>query len=145
MNYLTRRARARLAAAVALGLATATALLATTASAAPPAFDPVQIAKRHVQEHRASLGLTAGDLADWVVSDSYTTRHNGLTHVYLQQRLNGIEVLNGLINVNVNRAGRVVGPVGNGFVSRLAQVVNAGAPAVTANEAVRRAATNLGL
>jgi hypothetical protein len=145
MIDLTRRARAGFAAASAVMLLAATGVLAATASAAPPDPDAVEIAKGHVQQHRASLGLTSGDLADWVVSDRYATRHNGLTHVYLQQRLDGIEVVNGLINVNVSRSGQVVGPVGNRFVSQLAQSVNARTPSLTASEAAGRAANHLGL
>ena len=52
---------------------------------------PEEIAVGYVDAHKGELGLTSGDLADLVVSDQYRTKHNGVTHVYLQQRLGGVE------------------------------------------------------
>jgi hypothetical protein len=51
------------------------------------------------QEH-ARLGLKRSDLTDMIVTDQYTSAHNGVTHIYLRQRLRGIEVAGGNINVN---------------------------------------------
>ena len=76
--------------------------------------DPQAAAERHVRENLGTLGLVEGDIAEWVVSDRYTTKHNGVTHVYYQQRLDGIEVFGGVLNVNVTRAGGVAS-VGNRF------------------------------
>lgn len=104
----------------------------------PSDDDPVTIAKRYVEENLAALGLTSQDIADWVVSDSYTTAHNGVTHVYLAQRLEGIPVFAGIFNVNVSADGRVIAP-GNRFVSDLAGSVNTTSPTLTASEAVQAA------
>lgn len=102
------------------------------------------IAENHVRQHLGQLGLAASDIEDWTVSDIYQTKHNGVTHVYFQQRLSGIRVLNGILNVNVSRDGRAFG-VGNRFVSNLSSVANASAPQISAEQAVSAAATNLGL
>src|SRR5436309_1276729 len=83
---------------LAIALLPMTLLAASAAAAAPPGryltgpsnADPLEIAGKYLSENRASLGLEAGDVADWVVSDRYTTPHNGVTHVYLRQRLGGI-------------------------------------------------------
>ncbi len=129
------------------GAVAALAVAAIAAALPPPAaaaVDPVEVAKRHVRDHRAALGLRPGDIADFVVSDAYRTADNRLTHVWLRQRLEGIDVVNGLMNVNVAASGRVVG-VGNRFVRRLAESANARTPSIGRAEAVRRAGARLGL
>ena len=42
------------------------------------------------------------ELSDYVLrEDSYTDDNTGVTHVYFRQRINGLEVSDGHINVNV--------------------------------------------
>jgi extracellular elastinolytic metalloproteinase len=111
---------------------------------APQAGDPLAIALDYIRRNKQTLGLSDDDLADLLVQDRYVSQHNGLTHLYLRQRLNGIEVFNGDLNINVDRQGRVVN-LGNGFVSNLKQTLNTQAASLSADEAVRRAAQQLGL
>ena len=58
---------------------------------------PDQIALTFVQQQ---LGLAAADV---VVKSIVPTRATGVTSVYLRQKVNGIEVNNANINVNVNK------------------------------------------
>lgn len=46
--------------------------------------------------------------SDYIVKNAYTSKHNGVTHVYLRQRVDGLEVINGDINVNVDKDGNVI-------------------------------------
>ncbi|KAF9418115.1 Fungalysin/Thermolysin Extracellular metalloproteinase 5 [Podila epigama] len=46
--------------------------------------------------------------SDYVVKNSYTSKSNGVTHVYLRQIVDGLEVVNGDINVNIDRDGNVI-------------------------------------
>ncbi|KAG0263979.1 Fungalysin/Thermolysin Extracellular metalloproteinase 5 [Mortierella polycephala] len=46
--------------------------------------------------------------SDYVVKNAYTSKHNGVTHVYLRQRIDGLEVINGDININVDKQGNVI-------------------------------------
>lgn len=108
------------------------------------ATDPVTAARAHLDANRATFGLTAADLTGMTVSDSYATRHNGLRHVYWQQRHAGIPVWNGIANVNLRADGSLV-YLGSRFVPNLAGSANATAPLITASDAVRRAADHLGL
>nr|MDQ3804483.1 hypothetical protein [Acidobacteriota bacterium] len=96
------------------------------ASALPP-DSAVALAEQHVRANLASLGLTDADISEWRVSDRYVTKHNGVTHVYFTQRLGGVEVFGGVLNVNVARDGRVVS-VGNRFVPRLSERANTRTP-----------------
>lgn len=108
------------------------------------AVDALAVAQQHVQQNLGRLGLTPSDIAGWRVTDNYLSKHNGLTHVYLQQRLDGIRVWNALINVNVQSDGAVLSS-GNRFVPSLAQRVNTRQPLRTPQEAVQSAARYLSL
>ncbi|RKP10110.1 Fungalysin metallopeptidase-domain-containing protein, partial [Thamnocephalis sphaerospora] len=50
-------------------------------------------------------GLTDEDVR---VKSAYTSQHNGVSHIYLRQIVNGLEVLNADINVNVDRHGQII-------------------------------------
>ncbi|KAI8065377.1 Fungalysin metallopeptidase-domain-containing protein [Gilbertella persicaria] len=52
--------------------------------------------------------------SEFVVTSAYKSDLNGVTHVYLRQIVNGLEVLNGDININIDRFGQVIS-YGNSF------------------------------
>ena len=62
---------------------------------------PVDIALRHLEQNLDQLNLTDADIANFYVSDLYTSKHNGVTHVYLIQQHNDIILRNAIINVNI--------------------------------------------
>ncbi|KAG0216413.1 Fungalysin/Thermolysin Extracellular metalloproteinase 5 [Mortierella sp. GBA30] len=64
------------------------------------AVSPQKVATDFVEKH-----LTT---SDYIVKNAYTSKHNGVTHVYLRQRIDGLEVVNGDINVNVDKYGKVI-------------------------------------
>ncbi len=105
---------------------------------------PLEIALAYIQDHKGDLNLTAADLSDYAVTDQYTSKHNGVTHIYLRQRYQGIEVSSANININVARNGSIIN-LGNAFVPDLAKAVNRTAPLTTRTEAVQAAASSLGL
>ncbi|KAI8817568.1 Fungalysin metallopeptidase-domain-containing protein [Fimicolochytrium jonesii] len=51
---------------------------------------------------------TGVPLADIRISSEHTSDHNGVTHVYLQQYADGLEIVNGVGNVNLDRSGQVI-------------------------------------
>ncbi|RIK36186.1 MAG: hypothetical protein DCC55_28085 [Chloroflexi bacterium] len=110
----------------------------------PSPDDPLEIALRYLHTHRFELGLTEDDLSDIVVKDRYVSAHNGVTHLYLRQRLNGIELFNGDININITWDGRVIN-LGNRFLGNLRARVETTAPALPAAAAVQSVAGQLGL
>ncbi len=124
-----------------LRLAGACCLMLLLASSAQA--QNVASAIQYVQNNASALGLTAADVADMEVVSAYTSQHNGVSHVYLRQRHQGIPVYNGILNVNVLPGGAVAG-VGNRFVPDLAARARgvAGLSAVGAAEA---AAQRVGL
>ena len=105
---------------------------------------PLTLAQQYLQENYEKLGLTAQDISDVVVSDNYTSRHNGVTHLYLNQRHEGIKIYNALMNFNIAPNGEVFS-VGNRFEADAANRVNTTTPNYNASQALVRAALHLGL
>ncbi|KAF9971083.1 hypothetical protein BGZ65_010644, partial [Modicella reniformis] len=67
---------------------------------AGPAENPTKVATDFVEKHLTS--------SDYIIKNAYTSKHNGITHVYLRQVVEGLEVVNGDINVNVDSNGNVI-------------------------------------
>lgn len=97
---------------------------------------PLEIVARYLNEHRSELKLTEADLADYEVKNMVVSQHNGLTHVYLQQRHEGIAVRNAILNLNIMENGKVLS-VGNRFVPDLASKVNTKQPQLSMEAAVQ--------
>jgi hypothetical protein len=113
---------------------------ATSGSAA----DANGIALEYIKANKTDLGLTGSDVKDVRISDSVFSAHNGVTHVYLQQQYRGIDVYNGLINVNVARDGSVLS-AGNRFFPNLAAAAAGQNAKKTSVGAVAAAAEHLNL
>jgi extracellular elastinolytic metalloproteinase len=68
-----------------------------------------------VEVARSYIALTNNIAVENVrVTASHTTGHNGITHVYLRQVVNGLDVVNAVANINIDRAGKIIS-VGNSF------------------------------
>lgn len=111
---------------------------------APAAGDPANIAMEYLKTHQEELGLESGDLAELVLSYRYETESIGVTHLFFKQHLDGIEVVNGDLNVNVDPQGRIIN-LGNRLVGALHDKAEARAPALQPEDAVMSAAGHLGL
>ena len=105
---------------------------------------PRDLAWAYFRSQRTALGLADSDLADTVLRDEYVTAHNGVTHLTFRQRLAGIEVVNGDVQINVDRDGRVLN-LHNRFIPGLARVANTHSPVLSPEEALAAAAQYLDL
>jgi extracellular elastinolytic metalloproteinase len=114
-----------------------TGLLAAQAQASPR-----DTALRHLSENAAALGVERADVAELAVTSEYRSRHNGITHVNVNQRHQGREVFGAQATVNVGAGGKIVF-VGDSFVRGL-EVAGSSA-ALDATDAVEAAADGLGL
>ena len=76
------------------------------------------------------------------MSSAYASR--GLTHVYLQQTLQGIPVEGAILNINIAADGRILS-VGNRFLPDLESAINDTNPTLGAIDAALAAADDLGL
>src|SRR5687768_9301921 len=135
-----------------LALALAAATLALVPSAMPAAdtrtassteAGAVDVALAYADANAADLGVTRADVADLVVTSAYKSSHNGVTHVNLNQRFQGLEVFGGHATVNVASGGKVIFAAG-AFVSDL-RAASADDADLTATDAVEAAAAGLDL
>jgi extracellular elastinolytic metalloproteinase len=108
------------------------------------ATNALEIAQQYVQEQRGEWKASANDLRDLVVSDNYVSSHNKVTHIYFIQRYQGIEILNGVINVNITKEGKVLFAGFNG-VTNVESKVNAITATLTPQEALDAAVEYLKL
>lgn len=113
-------------------------------TAANAGADPVRLSLAYITAQATSLGLEAADLSDYETTDVTVDRATGATHVYLRQRLLGLPLYNGQLQINVNRNGRILS-VNNAFHPGLAAAVNTSVPAIGASGAVDALARHLGI
>jgi extracellular elastinolytic metalloproteinase len=118
------------------------ALSSTAQKDVKPNPNAVKLALAHVLKNAKQLNLTEQDVKNMLVEDTYTTDHNGLTHVFLIQQYQGIELSNGIINVNVLPSGEILS-LGNRFVNNLANRINETNPTISPQAAVEAACKHL--
>lgn len=87
--------------------------------------------------------LTKADVNDWVITNQHNSKHNQVTHVYIAQRYQGIELSNGLANFSI-KDGKVQ-TMGNRLVSNIQQKINTTTPSLSPANAIEQAAQHLGL
>jgi hypothetical protein len=106
---------------------------------------PLNIAVKYVTAHASELGLAANDLSGYTLTSQYVSEHTGVTHIYLQQAIQGLDVLGAYINVNVSAAGEVIN-VGSSFVSTIvpAQSGAFASGALNASDALKALADDFG-
>lgn len=117
----------------------------TEASAAETGTAARDIAVNYIRTHAGDFGLHTADVADLIVTDVYTDTHNGVTHVYLLQRFNGLEVYNALSTVNVASDGSVISAASRFVPGLQAAAQRAAQPALDADESAESAASQLGV
>ncbi len=69
----------------------------------------------YLQNNKEEFSFTEQNARDWIVKDNYTTKHNGVEHIYLQQAIQGIPIEYSISNINVSKEGKILN-VNNKFV-----------------------------
>jgi Zn-dependent metalloprotease len=110
----------------------------------PNEGEPLAIAMNFVQANRGALGLSEAEVSNLVVNDMYYSQKSAITHIYLMQTHNGIEVYNTIINVNIAADGSVIN-LGNHSVANLTAVIQDNGVQLSAVDAVVEAAQHLRL
>ena len=73
------------------------------------------------------FSLSPADLQNFVITDQYTDQHNGVTHIYLRQVVNGIEIFNANSSLHNSKNGQLIS-LENAFVSNALIKTNAVTP-----------------
>jgi len=118
-------------------------LLLTTLSLAQN-DDALQIAQQMLQDNQTDYGWTDADIADIALTRSYTDDHNGLTHIYLSQRLQGIPIDGAGLGIHYRPSGDFL-HISDRFYKNTAGKYNSRIPIISAAEAVVSAASFLNL
>ena len=105
---------------------------------------PLDIALGFIKQSRERLGLSETDLLDLKVTDQYTDRHNGVTHIYLRQQMDGIEVVSAEMSTNVARDGKVIN-LNSSFIKELRAAAKRRNVALSPVQAVEAVTRHLGL
>ncbi len=105
------------------------------------AQNPFDVAIEHIKR---TSDYEPVDLVDIILTDQYQTRHNGMTHVYLRQRFEGIEIEGANVNFNIPETGRV-SSFGGSFVKNLSQKITTTTPQITQEQALQQALTHYGI
>ncbi len=134
---------------IGLGLLLTTSIaLAQTKSQTAPAvstsFNAEKLMSAHIQKNAVKWQLTSTDVADILVTDHFTSRHNGLTHIYLRQRYQGIDISQATANANYTKDGKLLS-FNQSFIPNLATAINQTQASLSAKKAVKYAAQHLQL
>lgn len=88
-----------------------------------------------LRDNPARFGLTAADVADVRITDEYLSKHNGVTHVWVQQQYAGLPVYNALFGLHVLSNGTVK-HLNHRFVPTVSEKVNSTIPSLSAAKAL---------
>jgi extracellular elastinolytic metalloproteinase len=88
-------------------------------------------------------GLTPTDVEQIIITNQYTTKHNGVTHVYFRQKYQGVEVFNGVGSIHLKNNQTVT--FNQTFVKNIAVKAQALKVVVTPNTAVYATANHLAI
>lgn len=104
---------------------------------------PTEIIQAFLEQKQQELNLTAADTKEWVITNQHTSKQSGATHVYIQQRHQGIPIFNGIANFAL-KDGKVFS-MGNRLLGHMAQNSKYAPPSVLPKQAIILAAKALDL
>jgi hypothetical protein len=99
------------------------------------------IIQAYLDNNYEKLELSKQDVADWIITDQYYSKSTKITHVYIRQTHNGVELANGQANINI-RDNKVFS-MGNNLIANIAQKANTSSPSINPKQAIKSAAQQL--
>lgn len=104
-----------------------------------PSSEPSRvIASNFLSENLTLLRLLNTDISETRFSKDYKTKHNGVSHLTIQQQVNGIDVFGCSFKVNIDNEGRILN-VGGEFIPSVHANVNTDSPVITDQAALENA------
>jgi subtilisin-like proprotein convertase family protein len=104
---------------------------------------PLSIAQSFLRSQAASLGLTSSDIDTLQVVNNYQNAGSGVTHIYFQQVVNDIPVINSNLNINITPSGQVIN-VGSSILSGVGTETPNPSPQLTPVQALNSIVTEFG-
>ncbi len=97
----------------------------------------------YLNQEKETYNLTSSDIADLVISKEFYSKKSKITHVYVNQRYQGITIFNAISSVAIKD--NVVFYYANNFIAGIDQRINTTAPQLNAQTAIQRVASTLNL
>ncbi len=110
---------------------------------APSPSGPVSIARKFLSDNRDLFRMRDDEVETLIVSRTDRTAHNGMTHVGLRQRINGLDVFEAEYAMHIASDGRIIAADGELIPGALA-AANGVRPGLGAPDALRRAIGSVG-
>lgn len=107
------------------------------------AQDYNQKIENYFKSNLKDLKLTDGDIDQYIITDQYDSKNVGLTHIYVNQTVNGVKIFNAIANFTIKN-GEVI-YMAPSLQSNINARVNTTTPAITAAEAILFASQELKL
>jgi hypothetical protein len=109
---------------------------ALTGPSGAPARD---IAIDFLNQNLDIFNLTTSDISEIRFTRDARARNSGVTYVSIQQQANGRDVFEAVININVDREGRILNINGE-LIPRIHSIINTDIPVISEDEAMEAAA-----
>lgn len=103
----------------------------------------IDVAARYITLQSAQWGYSDKDIKDVIVSDAYQSS-NKAYHVYFNQRFQGVEVYNALVNIHILPTGKVFYST-HGFIADLSSKIQGTKPSIDQRQAVLNAFKAIGV
>ncbi|MCP4122722.1 MAG: PKD domain-containing protein [Bacteroidetes bacterium] len=100
--------------------------------------------KQYLTKNSEEFGLQSSDLENWYISHEYPTKHNGVTHIHIQQAIHEIDIFNSVANLLIDREGKMH-MAGNRLTEDIASKINTTNASLTSEQAKTRALSMLEL
>lgn len=101
------------------------------------------LAENLLLDKQEEWSLEKDDIKEFEITDRYTSKHNGVTHLYIKQLHNGIPVFNAITNFNIQKGKLLMGS--NNFVSQLKSKVKTNQAKLTPTDALVHLTKDLGI
>ena len=116
----------------------------TRALTPPSSADAAVVGRDYLAAQRASLGLASDDLLELAVKSRAVVRRTGVTHLVLQQQIDGIDVFKASVTASVDASGRLL-VLGDRLVRGLRPRTTERRARISPDRAVSSVAAHLGL
>lgn len=101
------------------------------------------LAKNLLIENQTQWSLDKEDIQDFEIVDIYNSKHNGVTHIFIKQKFNGIPVFNAITSFNVKNGDNLIAT--NNFISQLKSKVKSDQAKLSPVEALTYLTADLGI
>jgi uncharacterized repeat protein (TIGR01451 family) len=106
-------------------------------------YSPADVS-RILTAEQSNLKLESSDFSEFEITNQYTDDHNGITHIYLQQKHNNLRIFGAYLGIHLAENGEVV-HLGNRFFPHKNEHIRFVSPRISPAQALKSACSHLGI